>query len=135
MAVRSQVQPTTWQGMSDAFNSECPAREVLDHITSRWGMLILTALTDGPHRFSELHTKIGGISEKMLSQTLRTLGRDGLIARTVEPSTPPRVSYELTELGQGLTESLHQFLGWIREHTVEVMAAQSRHDRRISPTT
>ncbi|MGW4771399.1 winged helix-turn-helix transcriptional regulator [Nocardia sp. NPDC004278] len=116
--------------MSDAFNSDCPAREVLDHITSRWGMLILTALGNGRLRFSELNAMIGGISEKMLSQTLRTLVRDGLIARTVEPTTPPRVSYELTALGQGLTESLQQFLGWIRENTVEVMAAQSRHDRQ-----
>ncbi|MEU0503619.1 helix-turn-helix domain-containing protein [Nocardia sp. NPDC005998] len=120
--------------MSDAFNSDCPAREVLDHITSRWGMLILTALGNGPLRFSELNAMIGGISEKMLSQTLRTLVRDGLIARTVEPTTPPRVSYELTALGQGLTESLQQFLGWIRQNTVEVMAAQSRHDRQSAPS-
>jgi DNA-binding HxlR family transcriptional regulator len=130
MVVRSQVQRDVWQGISDTFNSECPAREVLDHITSRWGMLILTALGGGPQRFSELHATIGGISEKMLSQTLRTLVRDGLISRTVEPTTPPRVSYELTELGQGLTESLHQFLEWIRQHTVEVVTAQRRHDRQ-----
>lgn len=130
MAVRSQVRHPAWQDMSDAYNSECPAREVLDHITSRWGILILTALGNGPLRFSELNAMIGGISEKMLSQTLRTHVRDGLIARTVEPTTPPRVSYELTALGQGLTESLHQFLGWIRQNTVEVMAAQRRHDRQ-----
>ncbi|MFI9408948.1 winged helix-turn-helix transcriptional regulator [Nocardia gamkensis] len=116
--------------MSDAFNSDCPARQVLDHITGRWGMLILAALGGGPLRFSELHGLIGGISEKMLSQTLRTLVRDGLVARTVEPTTPPRVSYELTALGQGLTESLQQFLDWIRQHTVEVVAAQRRHDRQ-----
>ncbi|MGY1868185.1 winged helix-turn-helix transcriptional regulator [Nocardia gipuzkoensis] len=103
---------------------------MLDHITSRWGMLILTALGGGPLRFSELHGMIGGISEKMLSQTLRTLVRDGLVARTVEPSTPPRVSYELTSLGQGLTESLLQFLEWIRQHTADVVAAQHRHDKQ-----
>ncbi|WP_330251744.1 helix-turn-helix transcriptional regulator [Nocardia sp. NBC_00565] len=130
MAVRSQVRHDDWPSMSDAFNSDCPAREVLDHITSRWGILILTALGAGPLRFSELHAMIGGISEKMLSQTLRTLVRDGLIARTVEPTTPPRVSYELTALGRGLTESLHQFLGWIRQNTVEVVAAQRRYDRQ-----
>ncbi|MFX0574181.1 winged helix-turn-helix transcriptional regulator [Nocardia nepalensis] len=130
MVVGPQVQRDVWQGMSDAFNSECPAREVLDHITSRWGMLILTALGGGPQRFSELHARIGGISEKMLSQTLRTLVRDGLISRTVEPTTPPRVSYELTELGHGLTESLHRFLEWIRQHTVEVVTAQRHHDRQ-----
>ncbi|WP_433681454.1 winged helix-turn-helix transcriptional regulator [Nocardia sp. CA-119907] len=130
MTVRSQVRPDAWPDISDAFNSDCPAREVLDHITSRWGMLILTGLGNGPLRFSELNAMIGGISEKMLSQTLRTLVRDGLIARTVEPTTPPRVSYELTALGQGLAESLQQFLGWIRQNTVEVMAAQRRHDRQ-----
>ncbi|WP_280249575.1 winged helix-turn-helix transcriptional regulator [Nocardia abscessus] len=130
MAVRSQVRNPPWPTTSDAFNSECPAREVLDHITSRWGMLILTALGGGPLRFSELHGMIGGISEKMLSQTLRTLVRDGLVARTVEPTTPPRVSYELTPLGQGLTASLLQFLEWIRQHTADVVAAQHRHDKQ-----
>jgi DNA-binding HxlR family transcriptional regulator len=116
--------------MSDAFNSECPAREVLEHITGRWGMLILAPLGEGPRRFSELHVTIGGISEKMLSQTLRTLVRDGLVARTVEPTAPPRVSYELTPLGRGLTKSLEPFLGWIRQHTIDVVAAQRRHDRQ-----
>ncbi|WP_030523262.1 winged helix-turn-helix transcriptional regulator, partial [Nocardia rhamnosiphila] len=66
----------------------------------------------------------------MLSQTLRTLVRDGLVARTVEPVTPPRVSYELTDLGRGLTVPMQQFLDWIRLHTVDVVAAQRRHDRR-----
>ncbi|MGK8523025.1 winged helix-turn-helix transcriptional regulator [Nocardia asteroides] len=129
MAVGTQAPEPTRPEMSDAFNSDCPAREVLDHITSRWGMLILTALGSRPLRFSQLHGTIGGISEKMLSQTLRTLVRDGLVARTVEPTTPPRVSYELTTLGQSLTESLSQFLYWIRQHTGEVVAAQRRHDR------
>lgn len=130
MAVGPQARKLARPELSDAFNSDCPAREVLDHITSRWGVLILSALGTGPRRFSELAGMIGGISEKMLSQTLRTLVRDGLVARTVEPTTPPRVSYELTALGQGLTESLGQFLDWIRAHTVEVVAAQKRHDRQ-----
>ncbi|WP_416565225.1 winged helix-turn-helix transcriptional regulator [Nocardia testacea] len=130
MTVGSQARKTGWPSASDAFNSDCPAREVLDHITSRWGVLILTALGRGPLRFSELGATIGGISEKMLSQTLRTLVRDGLVSRSVEPVTPPRVSYELTDLGRGLTTSLHQFLDWIRLHTNEVVAAQRRHDRK-----
>jgi DNA-binding HxlR family transcriptional regulator len=130
MTVGSQAGDDAWRGISDAFNSECPAREVLEHITSRWGMLILAALGDGPRRFSELHATIGGISEKMLSQTLRTLVRDGIVVRTVEPTRPPRVSYELTSLGQGLMESLRQFLAWIRQHTVDVVTAQHRHDRQ-----
>lgn len=128
MAVGSQARKTNWPLTSDAFNSDCPAREVLDHITSRWGVLILTALGRGPLRFSELHATIGGISEKMLSQTLRTLVRDGLVSRAVEPTRPPRVSYELTDLGRSLAGSLLQFLDWIRLHTIEVVAAQRRHD-------
>ncbi|WP_280423899.1 winged helix-turn-helix transcriptional regulator [Nocardia carnea] len=130
MSVGSQSPALVGAELSDAFNSDCPAREVLDHITSRWGVLILAALGAGPRRFSELSAMIGGISEKMLSQTLRTLVRDGLVARTVEPTTPPRVSYELTSLGQGLAGSLGQFLDWVRAHTAEVVAAQERHDRQ-----
>jgi DNA-binding HxlR family transcriptional regulator len=130
MEVGSQAGPDAWQNMSDAFNSECPAREVLEHITSRWGLLILAALGETPRRFSQLHTTVDGISEKMLSQTLRTLVRDGLVVRTVEPTAPPRVSYELTPLGRGLTKSLEQFLSWIRQHTIDVVTAQRRHDQQ-----
>lgn len=130
MVVGPQAGRDAWQGISDAFNSECPAREVLEHLTGRWGILILAALGGGPRRYSELHAKIGGISEKMLSQTLRTLVRDGLIARSVEPTAPPRVSYELTALGQDLAESMEPFLNWIRNRTVDVVIAQHEHDRR-----
>ncbi|MBH0776630.1 winged helix-turn-helix transcriptional regulator [Nocardia bovistercoris] len=129
MTASSQAKHRVWQDASDTFNSDCPVREVLDHITSRWAMLILTALTRGPLRFAELHRLIDGISEKMLSQTLRMLVRDGLVARTVEPTTPPRVSYDLTELGHGLTESLHPFLDWIYRHVPDVVQAQHRHDQ------
>ncbi|WP_280415202.1 winged helix-turn-helix transcriptional regulator [Nocardia carnea] len=130
MSVGSQAFSRVGGDSGDAFNSDCPAREVLDHITSRWGVLILAALGSGPLRFSELAAMIGGISEKMLSQTLRTLVRDGLVGRTVEPSTPPRVSYELTTLGKGLAGSLGQLLDWIRSHATEVVDAQERHDRQ-----
>ncbi|MGW5387277.1 winged helix-turn-helix transcriptional regulator [Nocardia sp. NPDC003963] len=129
MGVGSQDRKAEWPLTSDAFNSDCPAREVLDHITSRWGVLILTALVPGALRFSELHAAIGGISEKMLSQTLRTLVRDGLVSRSVEPTTPVRVGYELTDLGRSLTESLQRFLDWIRLHTSDVVSAQRRYDR------
>jgi DNA-binding HxlR family transcriptional regulator len=83
-----------------------------------------------PHRFSELHATIDGISEKMLAQTLRIFVRDGLVSRTVEPSTPPRVSYALTPLGQGLTESVESLMTWIRRHAPEIVAAQRLHDRQ-----
>ncbi|MEV0295314.1 helix-turn-helix domain-containing protein [Nocardia sp. NPDC050710] len=114
--------------MSDVPNIECSARELVD-VTSRWGGHILNALQDGPLRFSELHASIDRISDKMLSQTLRIQIRDGLVTRTVEPTTPPRVSYELTTLGYGLTESLQPFLAWVRVHAAEVMAAQQHYDQ------
>jgi DNA-binding HxlR family transcriptional regulator len=112
--------------MSDAFHEDCPARTVFEHITSRWGALVLTGLCDGPLRFSELRTKIQGISEKMLSQTLRTLVTDGLVARSVEPSSPPKVSYRLTDLGEGLSEHLRRLFDWTRTHAAEVLAARRR---------
>ncbi|MET9488603.1 helix-turn-helix domain-containing protein [Nocardia sp. NPDC006630] len=132
MTASPQVPYRVWQDTSDAFNSDCPVREVLDHITSRWGVLILAALTRGSMRFAELHKMIDGISEKMLSQTLRMLVRDGLVTRTVEPVTPPRVRYELTELGEGLTVSLQPFLDWLYRHTADIVMAQNRHDRDVT---
>jgi DNA-binding HxlR family transcriptional regulator len=114
--------------MSDAFHSDCPARMVLDHIGSRWGVLVLTALRDGPMRFSVLGAKIEGISEKMLSQTLRTLSRDGLIYRHVEPSIPPKVSYGLTSLGAGLADHMQQLFDWLRANADQVVAHQHHYD-------
>ncbi|WP_329262326.1 helix-turn-helix transcriptional regulator [Actinoallomurus sp. NBC_01490] len=110
------------------FHRDCPARMVLDHVTSRWGVLILTALREGDLRFSELRQKIEGISEKMLSQTLRMLLRDGLVSRTVEPCTPPKVTYGLTTLGKGITDPLEALSGWIRDHARDILAAQASFD-------
>jgi DNA-binding HxlR family transcriptional regulator len=114
--------------MSDAFHSDCPARMVLDHIGSRWGVLVLTALRDGPMRFSVLGAKIEGISEKMLSATLRTLSRDGLVYRHVEPSIPPKVSYGLTPLGAGLADHMQQLFDWLRANADQVVAYQRHYD-------
>ncbi|WP_158893730.1 winged helix-turn-helix transcriptional regulator [Amycolatopsis anabasis] len=126
----SPVSTGAQDPMGDLFNSECPGRVILEHITSRWATLILAALRCGPLRFFELREKIGGISEKMLSQNLRTLVRDGLISRTVEPYTPPRVSYELTDLGRGLTRPLQQLVRWISVNGDEILAAQDRYDQQ-----
>lgn len=97
MGVGTEAGRRTAPDPGDAFNSDCPGRTVLDHVCSRWGTLILLSLRDRPARFYELRDTIGGISEKMLSQNLRTLTRDGLIHREVEPATPPKVTYSLTE--------------------------------------
>jgi DNA-binding HxlR family transcriptional regulator len=80
------------------FAADCPSRGVLDHVTSRWGVLALVALRDGTLRFSELRRRIGGVSEKMLAQTLQALEEDGFVLRTAHPEVPPRVDYRLTPL-------------------------------------
>ncbi|GAA2204106.1 helix-turn-helix domain-containing protein [Nonomuraea monospora] len=114
--------------MSDAFHRDCPARMVLDHLTARWAVLVLTALRPGPLRFHELRTKIEGVSEKMLSQTLRTLTRDGFVGRTVIPATPPQVSYALTPLGEGVTEPLQALSDWVRDHADAIVGAQAAYE-------
>ncbi|WP_084964971.1 winged helix-turn-helix transcriptional regulator [Thermoactinospora rubra] len=120
--------------VTDVFTSDCPGREVLDHITGRWGLLIVAALKDGPLRFSQLRDRIGGVSEKMLAQTLRVLHRDGLIERNVEHSRPPKVCYELTPLGSELIGPLCELVQWIARRTPDIVAAQRRHDQSGSHT-
>ncbi|WP_431038229.1 winged helix-turn-helix transcriptional regulator [Streptomyces sp. P6-2-1] len=112
----------------DAFRGDCPGRTVLDHVTSRWGVLILASLRAGPLRFYELRDRIGGISEKMLSQNLRVLGRDGLVDREVEPVVPPKVSYALTPLGAELAVPLQSLVDWIATRTPDIVTAQRCHD-------
>ncbi|MET9361733.1 helix-turn-helix domain-containing protein [Streptomyces sp. NPDC006632] len=90
----------------DVFHTDCPARDVVDHVTSRWGIWVLISLRKNDLRFYELRDSIRGISEKMLAQTLRALVNDGLLRRTVEPTTPPQVTYGLTEFGSELSEPL-----------------------------
>ena len=114
----------------DPFHSECAGREIIEDLTGRWSTLILVSLRDGPLRFSEVRERIDGISEKVLSQKLRTLVRDGFISRTVLPSTPPQVSYRLTELGRGVSQPLRQLFRWIVTHGPEVVAAQQEYDKR-----
>lgn len=90
----------------DVFHTDCPARNVIDHVTSRWGVWVLISLRGKSLRFYELRESIRGISEKMLAQTLRALVDDGLVWREVEPTTPPQVTYGLTEFGRDVGEPL-----------------------------
>ncbi|WP_432584495.1 helix-turn-helix domain-containing protein [Streptomyces sp. HD1123-B1] len=90
----------------EVFHTDCPARDMVDHVTSRWGIWVLISLRSNELRFYELRDSIQGISEKMLAQTLRALVQDGLIWREVEPTTPPQVTYGLSEFGQDITEPL-----------------------------
>ncbi|MFE3519290.1 winged helix-turn-helix transcriptional regulator [Streptomyces sp. NPDC059166] len=90
----------------DVFHTECPASDVVDHVTSRWGIWVLIALRDGDLRFYELRESIRGVSEKMLAQTLRVLVQDDLVWRRVEPTSPPQVTYGLTGFGRDVGEPL-----------------------------
>lgn len=93
--------------------TECPSREILKHVTSQWGVLVLVALMEGTHRFSELRRKIGGVSEKMLAQTLQRLEQDGFIRRVSYPVVPPHVEYSLTPLGDGIGRQVEALTDWI----------------------
>lgn len=97
----------------NVFEPNCPSRILLDHVTSRWAVLILIALLDGPMRWSELRRCIGGVTEKMLAQNLRTLEADGLVARVVLPEVPLRVDYSLTETGRELADLVQPLVDWV----------------------
>lgn len=108
--------------------SMCPHRLVLEHVTSRWGVLVLMHLLDGPQRFSELRRAIGRVSEKMLTQTLQTLERDGLIHRHAHPVIPPRVDYSLTDLGREAGEQVRGLAEWTAKRMSAVEEARERYD-------
>lgn len=104
--------------------AECPSRIVLGHITSRWGVLILVVLLDGTHRFSQLRREIGGVSEKMLAQTLDALAGDGLVLRVAQQVVPPHVEYSLTPLGRQAAERLELLVDWIEDNFPLIRQAQ-----------
>jgi DNA-binding HxlR family transcriptional regulator len=116
-----------------AFERDCPIRMVLDRIADKWTVMMLSLLSDGaPHRFNELRRNVEGISQKMLTQTLRDLERDGLVVRTVYAEIPPRVEYALTPLGATLCDPIAQLGQWAVAHVDEVKRAQSAFDARRS---
>ena len=114
---------------ADVYSRDCPSRTVLDRIGDRWTALIVGVLEDGPRRFSEIRDAMG-ITAKVLTQTLRTLERDGLITRTAYDESPPRVEYELTPLGLTLREPLAAIRGWSEAHLPEILAAREKADGR-----
>ena len=114
----------------DAFLAECPTRQLVDRISDKWVTLILPALADGPQRYSDLSRRIAGVSQKMLTQTLRALERDGLVSRHVTPSVPMRVDYELTPLGTNLMQLIRAIKHWSEIHMDDVLAARARYDAR-----
>lgn len=106
------------------FPAACSSRVLLDHVTSKWGVLVLVSLTDGPQRWSELRRRAQGISEKMLAQTLKTLEADGLVDRDQKPVMPPRVDYSLTPLGEDLAAVMVPLLRWVGQHSEEIIGTR-----------
>lgn len=108
--------------------SEALVREVLERIADKWTLLVIDALESGELRFTRLREKVGGVSQKMLTKTLRQLERDGLVTRTVHPVIPPHVVYKLTPLGESLGESVCGVWLWVEKHMNEVARARRRFD-------
>jgi DNA-binding HxlR family transcriptional regulator len=115
----------------DAFLAECPSRKVLDRISDKWVTLILVALADGPLRYSDLSRIIAGVSQKMLTQTLRTLERDGMLTRSVTVAVPVRVEYALTPLGASLLPLVDALKMWSQEHIKEIEGCRAAYDSRV----
>ncbi|GAA4936470.1 HxlR family transcriptional regulator [Actinomycetospora succinea] len=122
MAVSLQVLRAQQPG---ALTTSCPGRVVLDHVTSKWGVLVLGALADGTLRWGELRREVDGISEKMLASTLRTFEADGLVERRAYPEVPPRVEYLLTPLGEDLAEAIAPLLTWVLAHAEEIVGRRA----------
>ena len=116
----------------DVLDGDCPSRQVLDRIADKWTALVIHALSDGTLRYSELQRKVDGVSQKMLTQTLRSLERDGLVERKVYPVVPPMVEYRLTRLGRTLTEPLEAICRWAETHLPELLAARRRNAPRLA---
>jgi DNA-binding HxlR family transcriptional regulator len=113
----------------DTFDPNCPSRLVLDRIAEKWTGLVVLALNDETLRFTQLRDRIGGVAPKVLTQTLRSLERDGLVRRRVYAEVPPRVEYSLTRLGRSLREPLEAVQRWAEQHVSTVMANRERNER------
>lgn len=111
-----------WQ-RGNVMAADCPSRPVLQHLTSRWGALVMVALATRRHRFAELRRAVGGVSERMLSQTLKELEADGMVLRTAHEVVPPHVDYELTPLGQEAARHLIPLIGWIEGNLGRIPSA------------
>lgn len=116
----------------DVFSTDCPSRPVFNRIGERWTGLVLLALEPGTLRFSELRRRIGGVTQKMLTQTLRALERDGIVERRVFPTVPVTVEYELTPLGRSLCDAIAVLRSWAYTHIDDVTAARARYDAKAS---
>lgn len=116
----------------DAFAKACPTRQLLDRVGDKWSILLLGLLGEGPMRFNSLRRRVDGISQKMLSQTLRSLERDGLIAREAFPTVPVTVSYSITPLGAELLDAMRFLIEWAETRMPQVALAQAAYDSRAA---
>lgn len=133
MNTASTREPTSTEAPAfDVFARGCPSRPVLEHLTGRWGVLVLAGLSEGPARFNALRRRVDGVSEKMLAQTLQALERDGFVCREVHAVMPPRVQYSLTDLGATTATKLLDLIGHLEDHMPDVLAAQHRHDHQAA---
>ncbi|WP_336623436.1 helix-turn-helix domain-containing protein [Roseibium sp. MMSF_3412] len=112
----------------ELFNQDCPSREILKHLTSRWGVLVLIALLERDQRFSELRRTVGGVSEKMLAQTLQTLEADGFVDRFSHPVVPPHVDYSLTPIGREVALQVRQIADWIEVNIGRILSSRAEKE-------
>lgn len=115
------------------YDRNCPSRAVLDRLGDRWAVLVVGALSRGPLRFKELAAAVDGVSQKMLTQTLRGLERDGLLTRTSQATIPPRVDYQLTETGVAASAPMEALVEWAKASMPSVMASRERYDAAHEP--
>jgi len=123
----SANDPFQWDARED-----CEVRQILDRIADKWSLLVIALLDDRTLRFSELRREIDGVSQRMLTLTLRQLERDGIVRRTVYPVVPPRVDYDLTPLGRSLHDTIQALVTWTEAHQTEIAAAREAYDARAA---
>ncbi|MCW2493247.1 MAG: hypothetical protein QOH56_2435 [Pseudonocardiales bacterium] len=116
----------------DLFDPDCPTRVVLDRIGDKWTVLVVSALSTGTLRFTELRARVGGVAPKVLTQTLRALERDGILIRTIYAQVPPRVEYQLTDLGRSLAQPIAAIQDWAEGHVGAVLAARNSYDSSVA---
>lgn len=126
---------TTCDAVRDVYAQDCPCREVLNLVANKWSALVIGALENGPMRFGALRRRINGVTQKMLSQTLRSLERNGLVERSVFPTTPPAVEYALMSLGSSVAKPLAAIREWSEGHLDEIEAARRDYDTRAEQLT
>lgn len=116
----------------DIYDVTCPSRSVIKMLADKWTMLVIESLSSGPMRFGELRRQVGDVTQKMLTQTLRSLERDGLVLRVVYPSSPPSVEYSLTQLGVSITAITGQMCRWAEDNMKPVLIARLDYDTRVA---